>query len=114
MLQELGGIGGTPDVGTNDADNSGNSVLSAIENIGLNFGAGAAAIGLNALAKSTGTAPQVPAYSSGASLRYGPQQIAYNAAVQARSAAPISNTTLFLGGGALLLGVVLIAALLRR
>ena len=45
MLQELGGLGGTPDVGTWDTDNSGNSVLSALENIGVNFAAGAAAVG---------------------------------------------------------------------
>ncbi len=115
MLQELGGLGGTPDVGTNDADNSGNSVLSALENIGVNFAAGAAAVGVNALARNTGTAPQFAPYSSGSSLRLNQQQAAYNASLQARNNGPLvfGTGTLLVGGG-LLLGTVFVLALLFR
>lgn len=110
MLQELGGIGGLPDISTNDADNSGNGVLSALENIGVNFGAGLAGVGLNALAAKAGTAPVVAPYSSGTLVRP-PGSTAYAARLP-QSGFTVSSGTLVVGGLALF--AVIAVALIAR
>jgi len=105
MLQELGGLGGTPDVGTWDTDNSGNSVLSALENIGVNFAAGAATVGLSAIGKAAGVSP---VYSN-------PAALAYNSSLLTRPPGSVSPVGAALGvsGNALLIaGVLLVGGLM--
>ena len=121
MLQDVGGISGLPDIGVDDTsvDDSGDSsggITSALEtsllNLGTNVAAGAASVGLNAFAKSTGTAPVVAPYSAG-TLARAPGTVPYASSV------PLSqslggNSTLIIGGVGVLFMLVLVVALARR
>src|SRR5712691_2633222 len=95
--------------GGESPDNGGNQgILSAFENIGLNFAAGAATVGLSALGKSAGVSS---AYTN-------PASVAYNSALLTRRPGTVSpvgaaigvsgNTVVF--GGLVLVGLVLWAA----
>jgi hypothetical protein len=99
-IMDFGGDGSSP-------DNSGNSgILSALENVGVNFAAGAASIGLNALGRSAGTGI-TSAYAS-------PGYLARNPGTPpSRLNAGVSTNTLVFGGF-LLAGLVLWAAFRRK
>lgn len=112
FLQDLGGISGTPDTGVDDTESGDSGILSALENVGVNFAAGAASVGLNSLAKSSGTAPVVAPYSAGTLARPAGSN-AYASRVPF-SQSGISTTTLLVGGFGLLLTLGLIVAIVRR
>lgn len=114
-LQDLGGgsgWGGVSESFGGNGDTGGNGIVSALENIGVNFAAGAATVGLGALGKSAGISS---AYSN-------PAVLAYNSALLTRKPGTVSpvgaaigvsgNTLLF--AGVLLVGVVLFAAFRRK
>ena len=63
-LQDLGGGGGLAGV---SESRGGTGILSALENIGVNFAAGAATVGLSAIGKAAGVSP---VYSNPAALAY--------------------------------------------
>jgi hypothetical protein len=104
-LQDIGSGGGWSGVSENIGMNgdSGNSgIVSALENIGVNFAAGAATAGLGYLGKATGT-------------NTSPAALAYNSALLTQRPGTVSPVGAALGvsGNALLLaGVVLIGGLL--
>ena len=109
-LQDLGGGGGL--AGVSEA-RGGSGIISALENIGVNFAAGAATVGLSALAKSQGVSQ---AYAN-------PAAVAYNTSVLTRppgqvspigAALGVSGDSLLLAGVLLVGGLVAFAALLRR
>jgi hypothetical protein len=104
-------LSGSPDVGVDDTS-GGSGIVSALENIGVNFAAGAATVGLGALGRSAGVSP---AYTN-------PAALAYNSSLLTRrpgtvspvgAAIGVSGNTLFFGG-ILLVGLVLFAAFRRR
>jgi len=105
-IADWGGDGSSP-------DNSGNGgILSALENIGVNFAAGAATVGLGALGRSAGVSS---AYTN-------PAALAYNSALLTRRPGTVSpvgaaigvsgNTLVF--GGLVLAGLVLWAVFRRK
>lgn len=104
-LQTLGGVGDVPNYGGNDSDNG---IVSSLENLGLNLGAAAGAVGIQALGNSLGVSP---AYTN-------PAAIAYNSSLLTRRPGTVSpigaafgvsgNAILF--GGILLIGLVAFAA----
>ena len=108
-LNDLGGSGGLTGV----SESRGSGIVSALENIGINFAAGAATVGLSALAKSQGVSQ---AYAN-------PAAVAYNTSVLTRppgqvspigAALGVSGDSLLLAGVLLVGGLVAFAALLRR
>lgn len=113
MLQELGGLSGTPDVGTDDSSSSDNGVLSAFENIGENFAAGAASVGLNALAKSAGTSPVVAPYSA-STLAQRPGSSLYGYQAVRPTSQPFSTGTLVVGGLFVVLALGFVVVIARR
>ena len=102
-------FGGNGDTGDG---NGKNGILSALENIGVNFAAGAATVGLSALGKSAGVSS---AYTN-------PAALAYNSALLTRRPGTVSpvgaaigvsgNTLVF--GGLVLAGLVLLAVFRRK
>jgi hypothetical protein len=65
FLQDLGGGAGLSDV----SDGGGNGITNALENIGVNFAAGAADVGVAALSNSAGVSPyQLAATGAGLAL----------------------------------------------
>src|SRR5712692_1639779 len=97
-IMDFGGDGSSP-------DSSGNGgILSALENIGLNFGAGAASIGLAALGKSAGVSS---AYAN-------PTALAYNSALLTRRPGTVSPVGAAIGvsGNTLVFGGLVLAGLL--
>jgi hypothetical protein len=113
FLQDLGGISGTPDVGVDDTESGDNGILSALENVGVNFAAGAASVGLNSLARSSGTSPVVAPYSSGTLARPA-GSTAYATRSQLPASQPFSTGTLVVGGLFLFLTLGVVVAISRR
>jgi len=114
-LQDIGsgGWSGVSEAfGGNGDSGGGNGIVSALENIGVNFAAGAATVGLSALGKSAGVSS---AYAN-------PAVLAYNSALLTRRPGTVSpvgaaigvsgNTLVF--GGLVLAGLVLWAAFRRK
>jgi len=117
-LQDLGGgsgWGGVSEAFGGNGDSGDNGIFSALENIGVNFAAGAATVGLSALGKSAGV--------STAYAPVGSRDFALNSSQLARrpgSAPPgvaaslgvRSNGIVF--AGVLLIGGLLVFAAFRR
>jgi hypothetical protein len=93
--------------GNGDTGSSG-GIVSALENIGVNFAAGAAAVGLSALGKSQGVSTAYPAYNPGALTR--PPRSVPNY----RGTYGASGSNVVLIGGALLIGGLLLFAAFGR
>ena len=101
-LQDLGGGGGLSGV---SETRGGTGILSALENIGVNFAAGAATVGLSAIGKAAGVSP---VYSN-------PAALAYNSSLLTRPPGTVSPVGAALGvsGNALLIaGVLLVGGLM--
>ena len=111
-LQDIGsgGWGGVSEAfgGNGDTGNS-NSIFSALENVGVNFAAGAAAIGLNSLGRSAGVQTSYVPYNNPANLTRNPGTLAG----PPRVSVGVSSNTLVLGG-LVLAGLVLYAAFRRK
>ncbi len=91
-------FGGNGDVGSGDTTSA---LVSSLENIGINFAAGAATVGLGAIGKSAGVS----------SLYSNPAALAYNSALLTRRPGTVSPVGAALGvsGNTLVLaGVVVI------
>jgi len=103
-LQDLGGLGGTSDV--SDYNSGGSQIISALENVGVNFAAGAANVGVAALGNSLGVSPSQLAQNSAA--------LAYNSALLTRPPGTVSpigaalgvSPTLLVVGGLLVVGLI--------
>ena len=111
-LQDIGsgGWGGvSEDLGGNGDSGQSSSIFSALENVGVNFAAGAAAIGLNSLGKSAGVQSSYSPYNNPANLTRNPGTLVGPPRVNAG----LSSNTLVLGG-LVLAGLVLYAAFRRR
>jgi len=111
-LQDIGsgGWGGVSEAfgGNGDTGNS-SSIFSALENVGVNFAAGAAAIGLNSLGRSAGVQTSYSPYNNPANLTRNPGTLAG----PPRVSVGVSSNTLVLGG-LVLAGLVLYAAFRRK
>ena len=101
-LQDTGGggwgsvsesFGGSGDTGTGD-------ITSALENIGVNFAAGAASVGLSALGSSAGVASAYPYASNPSLLTRPPGSLPYGSSLGTGS------------NGVVLVGVLLVGGLL--
>lgn len=101
FLQDYGGLGGISDV----ADKSTFNITDALENIGTNFLAGAANVGVAALGNAAGVTPQQIAGNATA--------LAYNSALLTRPPGTVSPFSAALGVSptTLVVGGVLIAGL---
>ena len=109
-LQVIGSGGGWSGVSENFGADTGNgSITSALENIGVNFAAGAATVGLGALGRSAGVS----------SLYTNPAALAYNSSLLTRrpgtfspvgAALGVSGNALLFAGVLLVGGLVLFAA----
>jgi len=112
-LQDIGsgGWGGvSEDLGGNgDSGSSSSGIFSALENIGVNFAAGAAAIGLNSLGRSAGVQTSYVPYNNPANLTRNPGTLAGPPHVNVG----VSSNTLVLGG-LVLVSLVLYAAFRRK
>lgn len=100
----LGGNGGGGLSGISDKLTDGGGIISALENIGVNFAAGAATVGLSALAKKGGVSQ---AYAN-------PAALAYNSALLTRppgSVSPIGAALGVSGNALLIAGVLLVGGL---
>jgi hypothetical protein len=107
-LQDLGAGSGWSSVNeSNDGGSSG--IVSSLESIGVNFAAGAAGVGLGALANNAGVSPYQANYNS-ALLTARPGSVS-PFSVAAGNA--FGNNSLLIVGGLLIGGLVLVA-LLRR
>jgi len=108
-LQDIGagGWGGVAESVGGNGDTGDGSITSALENIGINFAAGAATVGLGALGKSAGVSS---AYTN-------PAALAYNSALLTRRPGTFSPAAAALGlsgggSGLLIAGVLLVGGLL--
>ena len=111
-LQDIGSGGGWSGVSESfggNGDTGGNGIVSALENIGVNFAAGAATVGLGALGRSAGVS----------SLYTNPAALAYNSSLLTRrpgtfspvgAALGVSGNALLIAGVLLVGGLVLFAA----
>jgi hypothetical protein len=107
-LQDIGsgGWGGVPESFGGSGDTGTGDITSALENIGVNFAAGAATVGLGAIANNAGVSSSSLAYGSSALTRRPGTASPYGAALGA------SGNTLILGG--LLIGGLLLFVALRK
>lgn len=115
-LQDIGSGGGWSGVAENfggNGDTGDGSITSALENIGVNFAAGAATVGIGALGNAAGVSS---AYTN-------PAAIAYNSSLLTRrpgtvsplgAAVGVSGNTLVFAGVLLIGGLVLFAAFRPR
>jgi hypothetical protein len=115
-LQDIGSGGGWSGVSESfggNGDTGNNGVISALENIGVNFAAGAATVGLGALGRSAGVSS---AYTN-------PAAVAYNSALLTRrpgtvspvgAALGVSGNTLVFAGVFLIGGLLVLAAFRRK
>jgi hypothetical protein len=115
FLQDNGGLTGFGDVSdqTLDTGDGGSAITSALENIGVNFAAGAANVGVAALGNAAGVTPGQLA--ANASL------LGYNSALLTsrpgsispfRAATGVSSNVLVFGG--LLIAGLVVYALVKR
>jgi hypothetical protein len=114
-LQDIGsgGWGGVAENLGGNGDTGNNGIVSALENIGVNFAAGAATVGLQAFGKSQGVSS---AYTN-------PAAVAYNSSLLTRrpgtvspigAALGVSGNSLLFAGVLLVGGLVLFAAFRRK
>jgi hypothetical protein len=102
-LQDIGSGGGWSGVAENfggNGDTGDGSITSALENIGVNFAAGAASVGLGALGKSAGV-----------SAPYGSQN-PYYLTRRPGTVSPLGASLGVGGNGVVIAGVLLIGGLL--
>jgi hypothetical protein len=107
-LNDLGAGAGWSSVNeSNDGGDSG--IVSSLENIGVNFAAGAAGVGLGALANTARVSPYAASYGTSVlTARPG----SFTPFSLAASSSLANNPLLIVGG--LLVGGLILVALLRR
>jgi len=111
FLQDNGGWSGAGDTSdqTLDSGGGGSLITSSLENIGINFAAGAAGVGLAALGSSAGVSPSQVGYST-ALLSARPGTVS---PFGVAAGASLLNSPLVLVGGLLIGGLVLYAIVKR-
>ena len=104
-LQDIGsggGWGGVSESFGGNGDTGDNGILSALENVGVNFAAGAASVGLGALGKSAGVSTAYNPYATNPALLTRPPG----------SPLPYGSAFGPGGNGVVLVGVLLVGGLL--
>lgn len=110
FLQDNGGFGGFGDVSDPSLSSGSSGITSALENIGVNFAAGAAGVGLSALGNSAGVSPSQVGYNT-ALLSSRPGTLSPLGV--AAGTTLLNSPGLLLFGGLMIGGLVLFAVLRR-
>jgi hypothetical protein len=103
-----GGWGSVPESFGGNGDTGTGDITSALENIGVNFAAGAASVGLGAIGRSAGVSSAYNPYVNNPAYLTRPP----GSAIPYGSAFGASGNTLFLG--VLLVGGLLVFAAMRK